>query len=150
MAGEYGRPAVVLLAEDDPGDQELTRRAMQKNTFGVDLHIVPDGEAAMNYLNRRGQYADPTESPRPDLLLLDLNMPRLDGKQVLQQMQTDQYLRSIPVVVLTTSNHEDDVRKTYDLGCKSYITKPLNAAGFFHCIRELGVYWFGRVTLPSY
>ena len=150
MPNRKGRPAVVLLAEDDPGDQELTRRGLQEDVFDIDLHIVPDGEATMDYLKQRGQFADAANSPRPDLLLLDLNMPKLDGKQVLEQMRADADLSRIPVVVLTTSSQDEDVLRTYDLGCKSYITKPVDAEGFFKYIRELGLYWFELVTLPSY
>jgi CheY-like chemotaxis protein len=143
-----GKPAVVLLAEDDPADQELTRRALLEDVIKTDLHIVSDGEMALDYLHQRGPFADAATAPRPDLLLLDLNMPRIDGKEVLRQMRSDPGLRRIPVVVLTTSKQEEDIIRSYDLGCNSFITKPVDIDGFIRTVRELGSYWFELVTLP--
>jgi CheY-like chemotaxis protein len=143
------RTAVILLAEDDPGDQELTRRALQHDIIRADLRVVSDGKEALDYLNRVGKYADPETSPRPDLLLLDLNMPRVNGRQVLERMKPDPDLGRIPVVVLTTSNQEQDVLRSYALGCNSFIQKPVEICRFVEVVRQLGHYWFDLVVLPS-
>lgn len=144
----HNRLAVILLAEDDPGDQELTRRALEDDVIRVDLRIVSDGEEALDYLHRRGQYSDPEIAPRPDLILLDLNMPRLNGREVLQSLKTSPDLCRIPVVVLTTSQQEADILATYDLGCNSYVQKPVDIDQFIHVVRKMGNYWFEIVTLP--
>jgi CheY-like chemotaxis protein len=136
------------MAEDDPGDQELTRRALQDDVLRVDLRIVEDGEEALDYLHRRGRYADPGAAPRPDLFLLDLNMPRMGGREVLAHLKQDPSLCRIPVVVLTTSNQEIDIVKSYSLGCNSYIRKPVDLEQFAAVIRSLENYWFEVVTLP--
>jgi CheY-like chemotaxis protein len=145
-----GRPAIILLAEDDPGDQELTRRALEEGAMCNELHIVTDGEAALDYLFRRGKYQNPATSPRPDLLLLDLNMPKVDGRQVLKRVRADTDLRRLAVVVLTTSQHEEDIIRTYDLGANSYITKPLELRQFMQVIQALETYWFQIVVLPPH
>jgi CheY-like chemotaxis protein len=145
-----GRPAIILLAEDDPGDQELTRRALEEGAMRNELHIVTDGEAALDYLFRRGKYQNPATSPRPDLLLLDLNMPKVDGRQVLQHVRADTTLRRLAVVVLTTSQHEEDIIRTYELGANSYITKPLELRQFMQVIQALETYWFQIVVLPPH
>ena len=149
MVERNTKRAVVLLAEDDPGDQELTRRALQEDVLRTTLHVVSDGEETMDFLLRRGDYDNPAAAPRPDLLLLDLNMPKLDGRQVLQQIRGDEGLRSLPVVVLTTSKQEEDIIRSYELGCNSFITKPVGIEAFMRTVRELGSYWFELVTLPS-
>jgi CheY-like chemotaxis protein len=147
--GEFnGKPAVILLAEDDPGDQELTRRALEQSRIRNELYIVEDGEEALDYLLRRGKYEDPVSSPKPDLMLLDLNMPKLDGKQLLEQMRANHKLRRIPVVALTTSKQEKDIIQTYDLGANSYIVKPVDMDQFINAIRVLKDYWFQIVVLP--
>ena len=143
-----GKPAVILLAEDDPGDQELTRRALEQSRIRNDLYIVEDGEEALDYLLRRGKYEDPASSPKPDLMLLDLNMPKMDGKQLLKQMRADPNLRRIPVVALTTSKQESDIIRTYDLGANSYIVKPVDMDQFINAIKVLKDYWFQIVVLP--
>ena len=143
-----GKPAVILLAEDDPGDQELTRRALEQSKIRNELHIVEDGEEALDYLLRRGKYEDPVSSPKPDLMLLDLNMPKMDGKQLLKEMRDDPRLRRIPVVTLTTSKQENDIIHTYDLGANSYIIKPVNMDQFINAIKVLEDYWFQIVVLP--
>jgi CheY-like chemotaxis protein len=148
MAEFNGKPAVILLAEDDPGDQELTRRALEQSRIRNELYIVEDGEEALDYLLRRGKYEDPTSSPKPDLMLLDLNMPKMDGKQLLKQMRADPRLRRIPVVALTTSKQESDIICTYDLGANSYIVKPVNMDQFINSIKVLKDYWFQIVVLP--
>ena len=149
MVERNTKRAVVLLAEDDPGDQELTRRALQEDVLRTTLYVVSDGEETMDFLLRRGDYDNPAAAPRPDLLLLDLNMPKLDGRQVLQQIRKDEGLRSLPVVVLTTSKQEEDVIRSYELGCNSFITKPVGVEAFMRTVRELGSYWFELVTLPT-
>jgi CheY-like chemotaxis protein len=145
-----GRPAIILLAEDDPGDQELTRRALEEGKIPNELHIVKDGEEALDYLFRRGKYANPTTSPRPDLVLLDLNMPKIDGRQVLQRLRADASLRRLAVVIFTTSQHEEDVIRTYDLGANSYITKPMEFQQFIQVIKALEAYWFQIVVLSPH
>lgn len=148
MAETQKRPAIILLAEDDLGDQELTKRALEEGKVENELYVVKDGEEALDYLLRRGRYTDPETSPRPDLFLLDLNMPKLDGRQVLEQIRSIYELRNIRVVVLTTSRQEEDITRSYDLGVHSYITKPVNLDQFFHVIRTLEEYWFQIVVLP--
>ncbi len=143
------RRIVILLAEDDPGDQELTRRALTQESFHVDLRIVEDGEEALDYLLRRGAFADPQKSPRPDLMLLDLNMPRVNGREVLCEMKKHEDIARVPVVVLTTSEQEADILRSYDLGCSSYIQKPVDIDQFTLAVQQLGTYWFRVVTLPS-
>ena len=145
-----GRPAVILLAEDDPGDQELTRRALEEVKIRNELHIVKDGEEALDYLFRRGKYANPTISPRPDLLLLDLNLPKIDGCQVLQRLRADESLRRLAIVILTTSQHEEDIIRTYDLGANSYITKPMELQQFMQVVQGLEAYWFQIVVLSPH
>ncbi len=146
--GITDRLAVVLLVEDDPGDQEITRRALAEDVIRTDLRVVADGEAALDYLTRRGKYQDPGTSPRPDLILLDLNMPRMDGRQALEHIRSEPTIRTIPVVVLTTSDQETDIVRSYEVGCNSYITKPVDLDKFIKMLRELDAYWFGLVTLP--
>jgi len=147
-AASKGKPAVILLAEDDRGDQELTRRALEEGKIRNDLRIVEDGEEALAYLFRRGKYKDPATSPRPDLLLLDLNLPRVDGREVLERVRADSKLRRMAVVVLTTSREEEDVLRSYELGCNSFITKPVGMDQFIRVIQALEEYWFQIVVLP--
>jgi CheY-like chemotaxis protein len=142
------RAAVILLAEDDRGDQELTRRALEEGRMRNDLRVVEDGEEALAYLYRRGKYRDPATSPRPDLLLLDLNLPRVDGRQVLEKVRSDSKLRPMAVVVLTTSRQEEDILRSYELGCNSFITKPADMDQFIRVIHALEQYWFHTVVLP--
>jgi len=138
-----------LLVEDDAGDQELTRRALQEDVLRIDLRIVNDGEQAMDYLLRSRGFGEHERFPRPDLILLDLNMPRLDGRQVLKRVRAHPDLRQLAVVVLTTSQHEEDIVRSYDLGCNSFITKPVDIGAFIKAIGEVGRYWFELVTLPN-
>ena len=142
------KTAVILLVEDDPDDQELTKRAFRNSKLRNHLHIVSDGEAALNYLYRRGEYSEPRTSPRPDLILLDLNMPKVDGRTVLNQIKIDPELRQIPVVILTTSSSEEDVIRSYELGVNSYVPKPVHMDGFIKAIQQLEHYWFELVILP--
>ena len=147
-AASKPKPAVILLAEDDRGDQELTRRALEEGKIHNDLHIVEDGEEALAYLFRRGKYQEPASSPRPDLLLLDLNLPRVDGREVLERIRADSKLRRMAVVVLTTSRQEEDILRSYELGCNSFITKPVDMDQFIRVIHALEEYWFQIVVLP--
>jgi CheY-like chemotaxis protein len=147
-AANKGKPAIILLAEDDRGDQELTRRALEEGKIRNELRIVEDGEEALAYLFRRGKYKDPAISPRPDLLLLDLNLPRVDGRQVLERVREDSKLRRMAVVVLTTSRQEEDILRSYELGCNSFITKPVGMEQFIRVIQALEEYWFQIVVLP--
>ena len=142
------KPSIILLVEDDRGSQELTRRALDEGKIRNDLRIVEDGEEALAYLFRRGKYKDPATSPRPDLLLLDLNLPRVDGREVLEQIRADSKLRRMAVVVLTTSRQEEDILRSYELGCNSFITKPVDITQFMQVIQALERYWLQIVVLP--
>lgn len=148
--GGEGRRAVILLVEDDPGDQELTRRSLQGDLLRTDLRVANDGAEGLDYLFRRGRFADPAMSPSPDLVMLDLNMPRVDGKQVLETMRRTPALQRIPVIVLTTSSEEVDVVRSYDLGCNSFLQKPVEVDAFIAAIRDLRRYWLELVTLPPH
>lgn len=139
----------VLLIEDDPGDQEITRRALHREGFHAELHVVADGKEALDYLFERGRYAEPGTAPRPDLILLDLNLPGVSGKEVLAAAKRDEGLRRTPVVVVTTSARTQDVDDSYDLGCNSYVVKPLEADRFIAALREIYTYWFALVALPE-
>jgi CheY-like chemotaxis protein len=143
------RPITILLADDDPDDCLLAREALAESRLANDLHIVSDGEELMDYLHRRGVYHDPTSSPRPGLILLDLNMPRKDGREALREIRADPDLRRIPVVVLTTSRAEADIYRTYELGVNSYISKPVSFEGLVEVMKTLGRYWFEIVELPD-
>lgn len=148
MQTDNDRPAVILLAEDDMGDQELTRRALALGKIKNELHIVENGEEALDYLFRRGKYSDPASSPWPDLFLLDLNMPKKDGRQVLQELKQHERFDTLATVVLTTSKQEEDILRSYRLGVKSFITKPVDFNQFTEVIQALENYWFQIVVLP--
>ncbi len=139
------KPIEILLVEDSPTDALLTRRALEDGKLLNRLHIVEDGVKAIAFLRRQPPYA---ASPRPHLILLDLNMPRMDGREVLAEIKTDEDLKVIPVVVLTTSNAEVDVLKSYRLHANCYITKPVNFDSFAAAIASLEHFWFAVVTLP--
>jgi CheY-like chemotaxis protein len=143
------RPIVILLADDDPDDCVLAREALEESRLANELHTVGDGEELLAYLRRTDAYADPGSSPRPGLILLDLNMPRKDGREALREIKADPALRSIPVVVLTTSRAEEDVYRTYDLGVSSFVSKPVTFEGLVHVMKVLGRYWFEIVELPG-
>ena len=141
-------PVVILLAEDDPDDRMLTQRALQKSRLRNELYCVEDGEELLEYLRREGRYADSGEAPRPGLILLDLNMPRVDGREALEKIKRDEKLRRIPVVVLTTSEAEQDILRSYDLGVNAFVTKPVTLEELVNAIRVLGDFWFQIVQLP--
>lgn len=138
----------ILVADDDADDRMMIRDALQENRLANDLRFVKDGEDLMDYLQRRGEFASAADSPRPGLILLDLNMPRKDGREALKEIKADPLLRGIPVVVLTTSKAEEDIYRTYDLGVNSFITKPVTFDSLVLIMRELGRYWFEIVELP--
>ncbi|WP_331766692.1 response regulator [Embleya sp. NBC_00896] len=139
------RPIEVLLVEDDPGDVLLTREAFE-GKIGNTLHVVGDGVEALDFLYRRGGHGD---APRPDLILLDLNLPRCDGREVLESIKSDPELRRIPVVVLTTSSAEEDILRSYDLHANAYITKPVDVDGFVAAIRRIDEFYLTIVKLPG-
>ena len=142
------RPAIILLIEDCPADQRATERAFSKSKLCNKLFIVEDGEEALNYLHNRGKYADPKDAPRPDLILLDLNLPKLDGRQVIERIKNDAKLKTIPIVVLTTSADQEDVVRSYGLGVNSFVTKPVEMERFVDTVLALEAYWLQLVVLP--
>ncbi|MFZ1071886.1 MAG: response regulator [Verrucomicrobiia bacterium] len=144
-----GNMITILLADDDPDDRQLTRDAFGENRLVNDLHCVEDGEELMDYLRRRGRYTDLEGEPLPGLILLDLNMPRKDGREALKEIKEDPILRRIPIVVLTTSKAEEDILRSYDLGVNSYVTKPVTFKSLVELIKVLGQYWFEVVKLPQ-
>ncbi len=148
MAPARRKPTVILLVEDNPADQELIRRALEKLGARRELRIVGDGEEALDYLFRRGKYQAPAASPRPDLLLLDLNLPRVNGYQVLEEIRADSKLRPMPVLVLTTSHQEKDIIHSYELGCNSFIPKPTTFDQITGLIQAIEKYWFETAALP--
>ena len=144
-----GKPITILMADDDEDDRMLAREALEECRLANNLHFVQDGEELLDYLYHRGKFDSQTQSPRPGLILLDLNMPRKDGREALQEIKADPELRQIPVVVLTTSQAEEDIYRTYDLGANSYITKPVTFESLVEVMKILGRYWFEIVELPS-
>jgi CheY-like chemotaxis protein len=141
-----GQPIEVLLVEDDPGDVLLIQEAFADNKLLNNLNVVNDGEQALAYLRREGPYAD---APRPDLMLLDLNLPRKDGREVLQEVKSDEGLRTIPVVVLTTSEAEEDVLRSYQLHANAYVAKPVDFERFVSIVRQIDDFFVSVVRLPS-
>ena len=146
---KHGRPITILLADDDADDRMMAGEALAESRLANDLRFVEDGEELMDYLHRRGRFSDPVDSPRPGLILLDLNMPRKDGREALKEIKGDAELRKIPVVVLTTSQAEEDIYRTYDLGVNSFITKPVMFDSMVSVMKALGKYWFEIVELPA-
>jgi len=144
-----GESVVILMADDDADDRIMTREALEESKLTNEFRVVENGEELMDYLRRRGQYADPESSPRPGVILLDLNMPRMDGREALKEIKADPELRRIPVVILTTSKAEEDIYRTYDLGANSYIMKPVTFDGLVEVMRGLGRYWVEIVELPD-
>lgn len=142
------KPITILLADDDPDDRQLTREAFEENHLANDLRFVEDGQELMDYLNQRGKYATPGSAPTPGLILLDLNMPRKDGREALQEIKADPRLRNIRVIVMTTSKAEEDVARSYDLSAASYITKPVTFERLVDVVKTLGKYWLEIVELP--
>lgn len=138
-------PNDILLVDDDPGDVLLTKRALYNGHVCNAVHVARDGVEAMEFLHQRGSFAG---APRPDLILLDLNMPRMDGREVLLEIKRDANLRTIPVIVLTTSDAEQDILRSYDLHANCYVTKPAELEHFTRVVKEIRGYWFSIVKLP--
>lgn len=142
------RTFTILMADDDPDDRLLVREALEEARVTYETHFVADGDALLDYLHRRGEYVDADAAPRPCLILLDLNMPRVDGREALRQIKADPDLRRIPIVILTTSKAPEDVRRCYDLGANAYITKPMTFEGLVDVMGSLSRFWFEIVQLP--
>ncbi len=140
-----GAPVDILLVEDNPGDVRLTREALLESKLNIELHVVHDGEEALAFLRREGSF---TDARRPDLVLLDLNLPKLDGREVLSRIRADEDLRRLPVVVLTVSTAEEDVLRSYDLAANCYISKPIDLDQFVTVVRAIEQFWFQIVKLP--
>jgi two-component system response regulator len=149
MTKANGRPIVILMADDDADDRMLAKDALQESRVLNDLRFVEDGEELMDYLARRGKFANPEDSPRPGLILLDLNMPRKDGREALKEIKADPNLRRIPIVVMTTSKAEEDIYRSYDIGASSFITKPITFDRLVELMKALGAYWVEFVELPD-
>ncbi len=141
-----GRPIEILMVEDSPSDQLIALEALSYAKLANNLHFVNDGVAAMAFLRRENEYV---EAPRPDLILLDLNLPRKDGREVLAEIKSDEALKRIPVVILTTSRSEEDVLRSYGLHANCYITKPVDFPQFADVVRSIEHFWFSVVTLPE-
>ena len=140
------KPVHVLMVEDDAEDVMLTKEALSSSKVALDLRVVEDGAQAMAYLRKEGPYGD---EPRPDVILLDLNLPKKNGREVLNEMRANENLRAIPVIILTTSDQGDDVLKTYELGANCYITKPVGLEQFSKVVTSIDNFWFSIVKLPS-
>ncbi len=138
-------PIDILLVEDSPGDVELVRQGLTRSRLLNSLHVVQDGVEAMDFLHHRGDFED---VPRPALILLDINLPRKNGHEVLRELRSDEHLRPIPVVILTTSDHERDILKAYEEHANAYVQKPLNATEFIDAVRGIEGFWFSLVRLP--
>jgi two-component system, chemotaxis family, response regulator Rcp1 len=143
---ERNNPIDILLVEDNPGDERLTREALKEGKVYSNLHWVKDGVEAMQFLRREGKYGG---APRPEIILLDLNLPRKDGREVLQEIKADDELRRIPVVILTTSKAEEDVLRTYNLHANCYVTKPVDLEKFIVVVKSIDDFWLTVVTLPD-
>jgi CheY-like chemotaxis protein len=145
MSEQHGQPVEILLAEDNPGDAKLTRKALEQGNVINNLHVVTDGAEAVAYLRQEGEYAD---KPRPDLILLDLNMPRKDGREVLEDIKSDDALKRIPIVVMTSSEAEEDIVQSYDLHANAYLTKPIDFDGFIDVVQRIEDFWLTVVKMP--
>jgi len=143
---EQNRPVEILLVEDNPGDERLTREALKEGKVYSNLYWVKDGVEAMDFLRRKGRHAG---AVRPDIILLDLNLPKKDGREVLEEIKTDEDLKRIPVVVLTTSKAEEDVLRTYNLHANCYVTKPVDLEKFIVVVKSIDAFWLTVVTLPN-
>jgi CheY-like chemotaxis protein len=138
----------ILMADDDADDRKLTKEAFEENHLANDLRFVEDGEQLLDYLYHRGKYANPDDAPRPSIILLDLNMPRKDGREALQEIKRDPQFHGIRVVIMTTSKAEEDVVRSYNLSAASYIAKPVTFERLVEVIRTIGKYWLEIVELP--
>lgn len=149
-ASGRGNPGVILLADDDPADQKLITKALQKGSRKYRIEVVEDGQQLIDYLRQAGDYTEAADAPRPSLVLLDLNMPNMDGRAALQEMKSNHDLRRIPVVVLSTSDQISDILQCYDLGANSYVTKPSSYPELTAMAEQLERYWFDLVKTPTY
>ncbi|GAA4436752.1 response regulator [Pontibacter saemangeumensis] len=143
------RPIIILIADDDAEDRMLVKDALDESRLTNQMQFVENGEELMDYLHNRNKYADKDKYPTPGLILLDLNMPKKDGREALKEIKSDEHLKVIPVVVLTTSKAEEDVLRTYNLGVSSFITKPVTFASLVDVMKTLSKYWFEIVELPK-
>lgn len=143
------RTIVILIADDDAEDRMLVKEALEENRLTNEIQFVENGEELIDYLHNRGRFSDKNQFPTPGLILLDLNMPKKDGREALKEIKADEHLRVIPVVVLTTSKAEEDILRTYDLGVSSFITKPVTFAALVEVMKTLTKYWFEIVELPK-
>ena len=142
----FSKSIEILLIEDNPGDQRLTREALKEGKIRNNLSIVEDGEKAILFLKKEGNYLN---APRPDLILLDLNLPKMDGQEVLKIIKSDEDLKRIPVVILTTSSADEDILKAYNLNANCFITKPVDFDQFINVVKKVGEFWFTIVKLPE-
>lgn len=145
-----GKTIHILVADDDADDRLMIKDAFQESKLTNVIHFVHDGEDLMDYLLLRGKYTDPKSAPRPGMILLDLNMPKKDGREALKEIKSHPQLKCIPVVILTTSKAEEDIFRTYNLGVNSFITKPLTFDQLVNVLKEFARYWFQIVELPQY
>jgi CheY-like chemotaxis protein len=143
-----GEPFHILLIEDEMDHAELVTRSLAENRVANKIHHVTDGEAALDYLHQRGLFTDVTKHPRPHIILLDLRLPKIDGLEVLKEIKTNEDLRTIPVVVLTTSSAEKDITRAYEFNANSYVVKPVTFSKFQELMNDLGFYWLGWNRLP--
>lgn len=139
----------ILMADDDPEDRMLTKDALDESRLSNTINFVEDGQELMDYLLNKGKYIDKVKYPKPGIILLDLNMPKKDGREALKEIKAERSLRSIPIIILTTSKAEEDIVRTYDLGVNSFITKPVSFDGLVSVMKALGKYWFEIVELPG-
>jgi len=149
MRGSGTYSITILIADDDPEDRMLAAEALEESRLVNDVHFVEDGEELLDYLHQRGKFSDPHVAPRPGLILLDLNMPRMDGREALAAIKKDPDLKRIPIVVLTTSKAETDIYRSYDLGVNSFIVKPVSFDSLVDVMQVIGRYWFEIVELAS-
>ena len=149
MGDQRLNPAEILLVEDNPDDVEITLRAFRKVHVDSRVHVVRDGQEALDLLFRKGEHSDRAEVARPDLILLDLNLPKVTGPEVLEKIRASDELSTMPVIVLTVSEREEDIQRSYELGANTYITKPVDFAKFVHATEILGEYWMVIARLPS-
>ena len=143
------KPITILIADDDPDDRAMIKEAFEENLLLNDLQFVEDGEELMSYLNRAGKYTDAASYPLPGLILLDLNMPKKDGREALEEIKKSDKLNHIPIIILTTSKTEEDIIKSYDLGVNCFITKPVKFVDLVQVTKTLGRFWLEIVTLPT-
>lgn len=145
---EQKKLPVILMADDDPDDRMLAKEALTENKLANDLYFVEDGEELLDFLHQRGKF-NKDNAPKPGLILLDLNMPKMDGREALRELKSNETFRKIPVIVLTTSKAEEDILRTYELGVNSFISKPVTFDELVEVTKQIGRYWFGIVELPG-